>query len=271
MFLKILFLGEVVGITSVKSLGKKLRTFIENNNVDMCIINGDGASDGYGLLAETAIMLLKSGVNVITGGDCIFNKKSIKEFLTKNYNIVRPFNLDSDSPGRGFVRYRVSEGVEIGVISLLGRINFNKIFASDPYKSVDYAIDKLRSYANLNTIIVDFHGGTTGEIQTLQWYLAGRVSAVIGTGMRVLTSDSRILKDYTGVITGAGYCGGMYSVSGFSPDVEISKIRTGRFAYSKIEKEDPIMQGVLMDIDHKTGKTNSIDIINQRLDSIGKK
>ena len=118
---------------------------------------------------------------------------------------------------------------------------------------------------NVNSIIIDFHGGTTSELQSLQWLLAGKVSAVLGTHARVLTADSRILNNHTAIITGLGICGSPYSIAGFTPDVEILKIKSGRFSYSKIEKENLVIQGVLLDIDEVSGIAKSITPINKAL------
>ncbi len=118
---------------------------------------------------------------------------------------------------------------------------------------------------NISSIIIDFHGGTTSEIQSLQWLLAGKVSAVLGTHARVLTADSRILHSHTAVITGLGLCASPSSIAGFTPDIEIQKIKYGRFSYSKIEKENIMIQGVLLDIDDNNGTARTIEPINKAL------
>lgn len=261
--IKILFLGEIIGIPVVKEIKKRLKEIKKENNIDFIIANGDGASDGYGLLSDTLFQLHNSGIDVVTSGDMVFNKKDIKETISKVGFLLRPYNLSTNFPGKGYSIYKIKENINIGVLNLLGRINFNKIFANDPFYSADKAIAKIKE--NTNIIIVDFHGGTTSEIQAMQWYLESKVSLVVGTNLKVLTADNRILNDYTGVITGAGFCGGKFSVFGLSPETEIKKIKTGQFLYSKIVTENLQLQGVIVEIDESSGKTISIALFKKEL------
>jgi calcineurin-like phosphoesterase len=99
----------------------------------------------------------------------------------------------------------------------------------------------------------------------MHWYLTTKVSAVIGTNLRVLTTDNRILNDHTGVITGAGFCGGKLSIFGLSPETEIKKIRSGQFLYSKIVTENIQLQGVILEIDENSGQTLSIELFKRDL------
>lgn len=261
--MKVLFLGEVVGIPIVRALKKKIRMIKSYYEADFIFCNADGASDGYGILAETASELLNSGFDCLTSGDLIYNKRNIKDFIGYNA-LLRPYNLPPSSPGRGYKIFTLSSGKKLVIVSLLGRNNFNKIFAGDPYHIEETLLSHLAK-DNISSIVIDFHGGTTSEIQSLQWLLAGKVSAVLGTHARVLTADSRILNSHTAVITGLGICGSSYSIAGFAPDVEILKIKSGRFSYSKIDKDNIVIQGVLLDIDETTGKARSIVSINKAL------
>ena len=203
--IRILVLGEIIGISTTKEIKKHLRKIIQDEKIDFTTANVDGASDGYGVLADTAYHLHNSGIDVLTGGDFIFNKKDIKEFLGKFPRILRPYNLPKETVGRGFMVTQLESGKKIGIINLLGRTNFQKIFANDPFYVIESAIEKMKESTNI--ILVDFHGGTTSEIQAMHWYLKGKVSLVLGTHLRVLTTDRRIIGDHTGVITGTGYGG----------------------------------------------------------------
>lgn len=261
--IKILFMGEIVGIPTVKIIRKKLKAIVKKHNIDFVIANADGASDGYGVLAETAKDLLDSGIDVLTSGDLVFNKKNIKDFIIDNHNMLRPLNLSDKSPGKGFEVFHTRSGVKVGVLNLLGRTNFNKMFANDPYKAAENAVSRMKQETDV--IIVDFHGGTTSEIQSMQWFLSGTVTGVLGTNLRVLTADNRVIDDYTAVITGTGVCGGFCSIGGFSPDIEIKKMITGRFFYSKIEKENINIQGAVIEVSEDDGRALSIDIISEAL------
>ncbi|MCG8571596.1 MAG: YmdB family metallophosphoesterase [Spirochaetes bacterium] len=259
--LKVLFLGEIIGIPTVRKLKKCISQINEQHQFDLIIANADGASDGYGLLSDTAKQIRYAGVNIITGGDFIFNKKDAGDLLDHKNFVLRPYNLPPTAYGRGYLYVPVKNDQRVGILNLLGRTNFNKIFAHDPFYSALTVVEKLKE--TVSTIIVDFHGGTTSEIQAMHWHLAGKVSLVIGTHLRVLTADERILNDYTGIITGAGFCGAANSIYGLSPEIEIKKIRTGQFSYSKIEKGEITLQGIIAEIDETSGKTESIQRINQ--------
>jgi metallophosphoesterase (TIGR00282 family) len=261
--LKICFLGEIIGIPTVKALRGALGELRDELGLDAVIANGDGAGDGFGILGNLATQLNNSGVDMVTCGDYVFNKRNIFHTLKTASYILRPFNLPRTNPGRGFGTFKTVSGVTVGVINILGRTGFYKIYADDPFRSVDFAIEKLSSEADV--IVVDFHGGTTSEIQAFAWYCAGRVSMMCGTHLRVLTSDNRVIKNKTAVITGTGYCGGYYSVGGLAPSPEISKIKTGRFAYSSVVTDRINVQGVIVNIDPSDGRAVSIDLLQREI------
>ena len=257
--IKVLFLGEIVGIPTINLIKKSLKELISRNNIDLTIANGDGASDGYGILKNSAYQLNKSGIDIITSGDYVYNKKDAKEMLSLNF-FLKPYNLPQFFGGSGYSIFRVKD-VEVGIINILGRIHFNKIFASCPFYSVNKAIEKLKEKTKI--IIVDFHGGATSEVQAMHWHLAGRASLVAGSHLRVLTTDNRIIGNKTAVITGAGFCGAKHSVGGLEPYIEINKFRTGQYFYSKISKENILFQGVIAEIDEQSGDAKKIEVLNE--------
>ncbi len=260
--IKILFLGEIIGIPTVKKIEIKLRKIIEDNKINIVIANADGASDGYGILKKTAYDLFNSGINIITGGDFIFNKKDVRDLLKAPF-MLKPYNLPNALGGKGISIYNFNN-IKIGIINILGRININKIFASDPFYSIDKALEKIDQ--SVKTIIVDFHGGTTSEIQAMHWHLSGRVSLVVGSHLKVLTSDNRIINNRTGIISGIGFCGTYYSIGGLKIDNEIKKVRYGQFLYSQIEKETIVeLQGIVSDFDENTGECKSIDLFKEKI------
>lgn len=254
--INILFLGEIIGIPTIKFLYKNLENIKKEYNIHFVIANADGASDGYGLLKTSAVQLHKSGVDIITTGDYVFNKKDVKDLLKLPF-LTRPYNLPNSLGGKGIIITEVNN-VKIGIMNLIGRINFTKVFPMDPFYSATKMLEKIDP--SVKIIILDFHGGTTSEVQAMHWYLAGKVTAVIGSHLRVLTSDARILNGKTAVITGTGFCGICNSIGGLRADIEINKIKTGIFNYSKIDCEPPfILQGALLKIDEEKGVAISIE------------
>ena len=259
--IRLLFLGEIIGMPSVKRLKEKFRNVVEKYKVDFSIINGDGASDGYGLLKKTACDIHRSGIDVVTGGDFIFNKKDVRDLLREPF-MLRPYNLPGSMGGKGYSLYQLDE-INIGIINILGRTNFNKVSPLDPFYAVDKVLEKISDQAKI--IIVDFHGGTTGEIQAMHWHLAGKVSLVAGSHLRVLTSDYRIVNQKTAIVTGLGFCGATLSIGGLNPEIEIQKIKYGQFMYSKVASEAISLQGVIVEIDEDSGKALSINLFKENL------
>lgn len=259
---KVLFLGDIIGLETVRLLKKNLTKIKEENNIDFVIANANGASDGFGLLPETAYRIKSAGVDIITSGDFVFNKKDIKDALNSTPFLLRPFNLPTKYPGRGIFAAKINDDLSVGVINLLGRINFGKIFAQDQYSAVDIAIEKLKQRCKI--IIIDFHGGATSEIQSMYWYVSGKVSAVVGTHLKVLTTDNRVI-DGTAVLTGAGFCGGRPSIMGLSADIEVDKIKSGQFIYSKVVRENITLNGAIITIDENTGLSSDIQIFTRQI------
>ena len=257
--IRILFLGEIIGISTINLFKKSLKGLLLKYSIDFTIANADGASDGFGILKNSAFILNKSGIDIITGGDYVFNKKDVKELLGINF-FLKPYNLPQYFGGNGYTLARVKD-VEIGIISILGRIHFNKIFASCPFYSVNKAIEKLKEKTKI--IIVDFHGGATSEVQAMHWYLAGKVSLTVGSHLRMLTTDSRILNNKTAVITGIGFCGAKNSVGGLEPEIEINKFRSGQHYYSKVAVQEIKVQGVIVDIDESNGEAKKIEVLDK--------
>ena len=260
--IRVLFLGEIIGIPTTKVLKKRLPEVKEKYGIDFTIANCDGASDGFGVLMNTLYHLHLFGIDIITTGEHIYNKKDTREGLSKFGYSLRAYNLpkDRENTGKGYTIVNV-KNKNIAIINLLGRTNIQKIFVLDPF----YAIEKFlqKTNKNIDMIIVDFHGGTTSEIQSMHWYLVDRVNLVVGTHLRILTTDNRIIGNKTGVITGNGFCGVKNSCFGLSIDIETKKIKTGQFSYSKVPEGDIGIQGIIVDLDEETNKTLSVELLQE--------
>jgi len=260
--IKILFLGEIIGIPTIKEIQKNLNKIKDKYKIDFIIANADGASDGYGILKNSAIQLYKSGINILTCGDYIFNKKDVKELLKLPF-LLRPYNLPNTMGGKGYIIHDFNENIKIAVINIIGRTNFLKIFPLDPFHTVSKILEKIDNSVKIK--IVDFHGGTTSEIQAMHWFLAGKVSLITGTHLRIITSDYRIINNKTAIITGCGFCGSKHSIGGLRPDIEINKIKNGQFEYSKIDNENIQIQGIITDIDETSGNAISVNLLKENL------
>ncbi len=230
------------GVYCIKKLLPALR---EQEQIDFVIANGDGATGGYGIGKNHSIYLHKLGIDVITGGECVYYKKDMVDHIAKSPYILRPANYPQGNPGLGWHVYETGPH-KVGVISLLGLAGFSNAHLQNPFLLVPHIVERIAQQTK--HIIVDFHAATTAEKQAMFYHLAGTVSAVIGSHTKVLTADERVLPTGTAVITDAGRTGSMRSIGGLDPEIEIRKYLTQIREYSKDTWDGLELQGVLLDM-----------------------
>ncbi|MCP4267021.1 MAG: TIGR00282 family metallophosphoesterase, partial [Candidatus Brocadiaceae bacterium] len=228
--------------------------FINEQNIGFCIANAENAAGGSGLTVDIAKKLFSSGVNAITMGDHVWKRKEIYDSLQSEQRILRPANYSPLAHGRGYVAIKTNEDYCVGIINLLGRTFMKPIDC--PFRAVDIAIEELSKQTNI--IIVDMHAEATSEKIAMGWYLDGRVSAVVGTHTHVQTSDERILPKGTGYITDLGMTGPHESVLGRNIDRVLKSIVTQVPTRFDIAENDLHIEGVVIAVNKKTGKTEEI-------------
>ena len=257
MSIRVLFLGEIVGkpgIHTVKTALKKLR---EEKRIDLVIANGEGATGGFGLGRAHSMQLLKLGVDILTGGEKIYYKMDMVDFLPKNQSILRPANYPLQNPGRG-VRYLMVSDQKLCVINLLGNAEFPRTHLSNAFTLAQMLVDKANEEKQI--VLLQFHAATTAEKSSMGFMLDGKVAAVIGTHTKVLSSDARILKQGTAYITDNGRCGSQTSVGGFDSGTEIQKLITQVPNRSTECWDNLELVGVLVEIE-ESGKARSIETL----------
>ncbi|RPJ05817.1 MAG: YmdB family metallophosphoesterase [Spirochaetaceae bacterium] len=257
--MRILFIGEIVGKCGVFCVKQLLPKLKKEMQIDFVIASGDGATGGFGLGKNHSAYLHKIGINVITGGECIYYKRDMVEHISHTPYILRPANYPHGNPGRGHMVYDTPKG-KIGVISLLGQSGFDRIHLSNPYHSISSIIERMQEYTQ--TIICDFHAATTSEKNTMFHHMAGKITAVIGTHAKALTSDARIIKERTAVISDTGRTGNSFSVGGLDSEIEIRKFLTQIPEYSNVVCEHLELQGVLLEVG-EGGRAISITPVKQ--------
>ena len=257
--MKILFIGEIVGKAGVFAVKNILSKLKEEESINFTIANANGVTGGYGLGKNHSIYLRKLGIDVLTGGECIYYKKDLVQHISHAPYILRPANYPSGNPGRGWGLYEEA-GYKIGVINLMGLSGFERTHLNNPFTYITEIIKKV----SLTTpvIVLQFHARTTAEKRTMACLVDGQVSAVIGSGGRVMTSDAGISEKGTAMINDTGRTGSFFSVGGMDPEVELEQLLTqvpgrSKEAWNKVE-----FQGILMDIG-SDGKAVSIDIIKR--------
>jgi len=184
---KILYIAEIVNKVGVYCVKKQLAKIKKEHEIDFVIANADSSTGGFGLGTNHSVYLRKMGVDVITSGDHIYNKKDIQEHMSKAYHLLRPANFPYTNPGRGWRTYTVGHRKDehtakersknIVVVNLLGQTAFGRIHPTNPYELLSHVVEKSKKDAD--TVIVDFHSVTTAEKSTMNLYADGLVSALV--------------------------------------------------------------------------------------------
>ena len=252
---KILFIGEIVGKAGVFCIKNELKALVETRNIDFVIANGEGATGGFGIGKNHSIYLHKLGIDVITGGECIYYKKDMVPHIENSRYLLRPANYPPGNPGRGWWVY-THRDFPIAVIVLLGQSGYNRVHLSNPFSYLPEIVRRIND--TTNTIILEFHATTTAEKNTMKYIADGLVSAVIGTHTKVMTADESVSPQGTAYITDVGRTGSRNSVGGLDPEVEIRKFLTQIPERSRDAWGDLELQAVLLDI-NDDGRAEKIE------------
>lgn len=226
----------------------------EQHKIHACIANGENAAGGFGLTAQTAEDMFASGVDFITSGNHIFDKRDFGEYLESSNRVIRPANYPPAVPGRGAATFAV-DGVTIGVLNLMGRTFMPPV--DDPFRCADACVAELRERTPI--VLVDLHAEATSEKVALGRYLDGRVSCVYGTHTHVQTADEQILPGGTAYISDLGMTGPTEGVIGMEAGAVLDRFLTGlseRFSVQKTGLKQ--LCGAVVTVDPSSGRANEI-------------
>ena len=256
--MRILFLGDVVGVSGCSKLMNNLLDQIDKKKIDFVIVNGENASEtGVGLTKEICEDFFNCGVNVITTGNHVWDQKEIMNYIDKDSRLLRPKNLFEPSPGKGFEIYTTEKNVKIGVLNLMGNVFMKK--CDDVFEVSKKFIETHKLKKDYDLLIVDFHGEITSEKNAIGHYFDGNATLVVGTHTHIPTNDARVLKYGTAYQTDAGMCGDYDSVIGMNKDNSLN-----RFMKKESVKHFPALgegtlSGVIVDCDVETGLAKKIE------------
>jgi len=253
-YLKILFIGDVFGRPGRNVLRNCLETLKTEYFIDLVIANVENAAGGNGLTITTAEELFSYGIDIMTSGNHIWDKKEVLELLNKENKILRPLNYPLGTPGKGYVIIE-KNGYKVAVINLLGRV-YNNSLVDCPFKTLESVLEKI--YIETPIIIVDFHAEATSEKYALGWFADGKVSAICGTHTHVQTADNRILEKGTAYITDVGMTGPYNSIIGIESNIVIEKFLKALPVRFEVAKGPTQFNGVYIEIDERTGKATDI-------------
>ena len=219
--MRILFIGDIVGQPGRQMVARHLKALTAEHETEMVLANAENAAGGFGITPSVGEELLSLGIDLLTTGNHVWDKKEAEDYLTKESRLLRPANYPEETPGVGSHVLRKKDQM-LGVLNLQGRAFLPSIDC--PFKAVDRELAQLRRVTD--TILVDFHAEATAEKQAFGWYVDGRVSAVIGTHTHVQTADEQVLPGRTAYITNVGMTGPRNSVIGIKPEEAIQKFLT---------------------------------------------
>lgn len=223
--MRILFLGDVVGRSGRDAVLAHVPQLRKDLQLDAIIANGDNAAAGFGITSDICKQFFDAGVDVITGGDHIWDQKEIPAYIAQEKRLLRPANFPAKTSGFGAGIYTTSTGKRLAVIHLLGQV-FHKEHLDCPFAAVDALLERIRLIHEADAIVVDVHAEATSEKTAFGAYLNGKVSLVVGSHTHIPTSDARILSLGTGYQTDAGMCGDYDSVIGFNKDAPLARFTT---------------------------------------------
>lgn len=260
--MKVLFIGDIVGSPGRKIVHERLHDILQQRSIDLCIANGENAASGFGITPRLAEELFASGIEVLTGGNHIWDRKEILEYIPHEPRFLRPANFPNGSPGKGLLVARAKNGIGYAVLNLQGRTFMTPI--DDPFRA---ALQQLEAVpADVRVIVVDMHAEATSEKQAMGWHLDGKVTAVLGTHTHVATADNHVLPNGTAFITDVGMTGPHDSVIGMDKQAIIQRFLDSLPARFSVAEGDVQMNCVLIDADETTGRARSIERLNFRLD-----
>ncbi|MEW6057254.1 MAG: TIGR00282 family metallophosphoesterase [Bdellovibrionota bacterium] len=270
--MRVLFLGDVVANAGRQVIRAFVPEMRKTENLTFVIANGENAAGGLGIDEKTALELLESGVDLITGGNHSWDKRDVGEFMARERRLIRPANFPDNPvfpvPGKGHavLEGRGSERARLGVLNLMGRVHMDPL--DDPFAVGDKWIEWFGSL-DVNCILVDFHAEASSEKQAFAHYVSGRVSAVVGSHTHVQTADERLFTGSNGrktaYITDAGMTGPYDSVIGMKKERSIQRFLSKMPQRYEPAEGQPGLHGVIIDVDDRSGQATAIKRVSRFL------
>jgi metallophosphoesterase (TIGR00282 family) len=254
-------IGDVIGKPGRLAVEQLLPSLRAERGLDLVTANGENLAGGMGLTEATAAALFDAGVDVITSGNHIWDKREIYPVLERDERILRPLNYGvHDVPGRGWGIFHAVDGTEIAVVNLQGRTFMQPI--DNPFTEADRLLDE-GSEPLPPVRLVDFHCEITSEKTAMGLYLDGRASAVVGTHTHVVTGDERILPGGTAYQSDLGMTGPLHSVIGFEPRTVLPRFINALPTRFEVGQGPVVFQATQIDVDARSGRALAVTRIQR--------
>ena len=250
--MKILFVGDIFGSPGRRIVADHVEDIVRANQIDLAIANAENAAGGFGITPAIAEDLFALGLDVLTSGNHVWDKRELYDYLNRQPRLLRPANYP-DGPGHGLVTVKARNGVECAVINLQGRTYMPS--TDCPFRKADLLLSQIDPAIKVR--FVDFHAEVTSEKMAMGWYLDGRVSAIVGTHTHVPTADTRILPGGTAYQTDCGMTGPYRSVIGVDTETILQRFLSGMPVRMEAAKQGAELHSVIVDVDEETGKARA--------------
>jgi len=259
--MRILLIGDVVGRPGRNAIRDLLPGVRDRHRPDLVVCNVENAAGGFGLTEPIGRELLEAGVDVMTGGNHIWDKRGSEDYLAAEERLACPANVPAQVPGRRYVIHEVDD-IRVAVISLLGRVFMHPVDC--PFRGLDALLEELDEKADL--FVLDFHAEATSEKQAMGLHADGRVSVVVGTHTHVPTADSCILPQGTAFQCDLGMTGPYRSIIGMDADAVMKKFLTGMPSRFEVARDDARLCGLVVDVDTWSGHATHVERVDERLE-----
>jgi metallophosphoesterase (TIGR00282 family) len=252
--MNILFVGDIYASPGRRIVAQHLQNIISEENIKLAIANAENSAGGFGVTPLIAEELLSMGVDVLTTGNHIWDKKEVFEYFPRQPRLLRPANYPEELPGAGLYIARARNGVEVAVMNLQGRTYMPQ--TDCPFHKADQLLKSIPDSVRIR--FLDFHAEVTSEKVSMGWYLNGRVSAVVGTHTHIPTADERILSGGTAYQTDVGMTGAYDSVIGADKQLAMRRFLTATPVRLETAKSGVELHAVIITVDESTGKATAI-------------
>jgi metallophosphoesterase (TIGR00282 family) len=262
--MRVLFIGDIFGRPGRDLVRRAMRPLTSRYGVDLVVANVENASAGAGVTREAGEALLDSGIDVMTTGNHVWDKKETLAYIGAEPRLLRPINMAPTAPGGGVFVTRAAGGRPVGVINAMGRVFMPPV--DNPFVAVKAAIARIERECRI--ILVDIHAEATAEKIAMGWYLDGTVTAVVGTHTHVQTADARVLPGGTAYITDVGMTGPHDSIIGMEREAVLTRFVSGLPIRMEPASANPRLQAVVITADDDTGRATAIERIDWSADDI---
>ena len=253
--MRILFLGDVVGRNARKTVLSNLANLKSKYHIDFTIVNVENAADGRGVTPKIADDFLNTGVDVLTTGNHVWDKREIINYISQESRLLRPINMPEGTPGNGKKEILIKNGTKILVLNAMANLFMPK--NESVFQTLDKTLMNISLGTDYNAIILDLHGEATSEKMAVGHYFDGKISMIVGTHTHIPTADYQILPNGTAYQTDIGMCGDYDSVIGMEKKGAISRFFSKK-SFLKVAKGEITICGSIVEIDDKTGKALKI-------------